>query len=296
MGPTTPNLLTSVSANPATGTGRWSQGIAYRPPRYNTGGSVDPFGLVGEGTKTTGEGPDLVEWDPYMLWTEDNCSTLTGNAEDLRSYAIADMDTQTSHKLEAILWSNQVDGSDFGASHPNISLSDPSVPNDNSATYPGPGVIWVPNDWVNTNITSAFKTMISALGQALGGARGMIHVEKRILPFISYAGLAVQNGQRLLTTLGDHVVVPGTGYDGSSPVGGPSSEFHTWIYGTSPVEVLTAPVDVYPDDLAGAVNRETNLVEYRAERLALAHWDRQAHIGIPVCLEDPFGDCSDSGS
>jgi hypothetical protein len=105
----------------------------------------------------------------------------------------------------------------------------------------------------------------------------------------------VQNGQRLTTTLGDHVVVPGTGYTGAGPNGEASSAFHSWIYGTSMVEVLLGPI--VPVGVGSeVVNRTTNQMTVRVEQMALAHWDRQAHIAIPVCLEDPFGDCSDAGS
>ena len=289
-----PNLLSSVGEPRATD-GRWQAGIQYRPLRYNTGGSVDPCGDVGEGVKTLGDDVETVQWDPYAIWTEDFCSTLGNDGSDVEARARADLDRQSSHKIEEIFWTNTVDGADFGGSHPNISLSDPSIPTSNAATNPGAGFIWTPNAWDSFPPVRAFSDMIDALTDALGGVRGMIHVERRLLPYIAFYGLAVQNGQRLVTTLHDHIVVPGTGYDGSDPSGNASSENYSWIYGTSMVEVLISPIDVFGNP-AALVDRTNNDYEYRAERMALAHWDHQAHIGIPVCLEDPAGDCSDIGS
>jgi hypothetical protein len=238
---------------------------------------------VGEGVKTLGDRPEIVEWDPYILWSEDSCSTFGSDPEEVRRVAEADLETQTSHKIEAILWTNTVDGADFGGSHPNISLSDAST------------TIVQPNGFTPVPIVHGFKDMILALGQALGGARWMIHVEKRFLPFLAYYGVTIQNGGRLVTTLGDHIVVAGTGYTGSDPVGNAASENYSWIYGTSMVEVLLSPIEVY-SDVSQSIDRAANDIEYRAERMALAHWDHAAHIGLPICLEDPAVDCIDIGS
>lgn len=251
---------------------------------------------MGEGTKTVTDSPDVVEWDPYVIWTGDQCSTLGGPpvVDEVMSRTRGELETQTSHKIEEILWTNTVDSADFGASHPNVGISDASLPDQSVA--PSFGSIYTPNAWDAVPPVSGFKVMIEALGDALGGARGMIHVEKRIVPLLAFYGLTVQNGGRLLTTLGDHIVVPGTGYTGSDPAGGASSDEYSWIYGTSMVEVLLGPIEVFMENEADVINRTTNEIEIRAERIALAHWDRQAHIGLSICLEDPAGDCSDAGS
>jgi hypothetical protein len=247
---------------------------------------------VGSGTKTITASPGIVEWDPYIIWVGDECSTLGTDPADIEARAIRHLEAQTSHLIEAVLWTNQVDSADFGGSHPNVSLSDASIyPGDPDGGTP----ITTPNAFDSVPPVSAFKTMIEALSDALGGTRGMIHVEKRVVPFLAFYGLAIQSGQRLVTTLGDHIVVPGSGYTGSSPEEDAASDNYSWIYGTSMVEALMTEI-VVDTDLAGAVNRSTNLIEYRAERMALAHWDRAIHIGVSVCLEDPAGICSDMGS
>lgn len=295
--PTRPNLLSSVSPEPRPTDGRWTEGIAYNPISYTSGYTFDPCGEVGGGTKPATEGPGEVQWDPYWIGDDIICSTFGDRDETVRRVNEAFL-TKQSHLIEEVLFTNLVDSADFGGSHPNVGLSDASLA-ENSAqptqAQIDAGYIWTPNAYNAFPITTAFRDMTEALTLQLGGARGMIHVEKRILPDITYAGLAVQNGQRLTTTLGDHVVVPGTGYTGAGPNAEAASPFHTWVYGTSMVEVLTSeivPVGVGSE----TINRTTNQQTVRVEQLVLAHWDRQAHIAIPVCLEDPFGDCSDAGS
>lgn len=295
------NLLSSVAAEPRPSEGRWQTGIEYQPERYVGYDSVDP---CLEGTKTITDPPANVQWDPYIIWAADHCSTV-GNGrvvsdriEATSSRARRLLETQTSHILESILWTNTVNSIDFGATHPNVSLSDTSVAN--GATLPtqaqiDAGYVYVPTNWINYPLVTAWRFMMEAMKDMLGGARGMIHVESRLAPDLVYAGLAIQNGGRLVTTIGDHVVIAGTGYTGSSPDEGAASDFHSWMYGTSMVEVLMSPIDV-PGEGADLIDRTNNQIEVRAERMALAHWDRQAHIAVPVCLEDPFGDCSDAGS
>lgn len=252
---------------------------------------------MGDGTKTITDPPANVQWDPYYLWEGDTCSAV-GDIEEVRARAQATLESQTSDKIESILWTNLVDGADFGASHPNVGLGDASLingPVQPTQAQIDAGYIWQPNGTVSYPLVTAWRDLLDAMVDQLGGARGMIHVEKRLIADIVYTGLAIRNGDRLLTTDGDYIVVPGTGYTGSSPEGDAATNFHSWMYGTSMVEVLLGPIDVFGDE-RDWVNRTTNVVNIRAERMALAHWDRQCHVAIPVCLEDPFGDCSDAGS
>lgn len=231
--------------------------------------------------KTVTAGPEMVEWDPYIIWTGDQCSTLGSDEADIRARAERQLEVQTSHLVEEILWTNLVDSVDFGTAHPNV------------------GLAWTgadqPNGFTTYPLVKGFSDMIDRLSDFLGGARGMIHVEDRLLPYLATYDLAVKEGNRLVTSLGDHIVVPGSGYPGTDPSGNEPGPFHSWIYGTSMIELRLSEIMVFTD-LTSSTNTSTNETEYRAERMALAHWDRNAHIGLPVCLEDPAGDCTDAGS
>ncbi|MDZ7742986.1 MAG: hypothetical protein U5Q03_14940 [Bacteroidota bacterium] len=188
--------------------GRWEQGIEYEPPRYalDGTGSVDPCGDVGEGSKTLTDSPAIVEWDPYWVWTGDRCSAFGSTFEEIDSRARATLEAQTSHFIEEILWTNTVDSADYGASHPNVGLSDDDLAQ--SATTPNRaaitlGTIYTPNGYTSYPLATAFRDMTDALSDQLGGARGMIHVEKRVAVDLAFLGLVIQNGQRLISTLGD---------------------------------------------------------------------------------------------
>ena len=90
----------------------------------------------------------------------------------------------------------------------------------------------------------------------------------------------------------DHILVAGTGYDGSDPDLN-SAAGEVWLYGTSPVEVRLSDIFLIPDNERESLNRITNTIEIRAERLAMASFDYTVcHVGIPVCIPDPGPDCS----
>ena len=120
----------------------------------------------------------------------------------------------------------------------------------------------------------------------------MIHTPQRLVPFLQFYGLIIRNGNILQVAGTDHILVAGTGYDGSDPDLN-SAAGEVWLYGTSPVEVRLSDIFLIPDNERESLNRITNTIEIRAERLCMASFDYTVcHVGIPVCIPDPGPDCS----
>ena len=120
----------------------------------------------------------------------------------------------------------------------------------------------------------------------------MIHVPQRLIPFLNYYQLIVRQGNLLQVAGTDHILVAGTGYTGSDPSLNTAAG-EVWMYGTSPVEVRLSDIVTVPSSEREALNRETNTLEVRAERAAMASFDYSVcHVGIPVCIPDPGPDCS----
>jgi hypothetical protein len=250
---------------------RWEQGISLLPETCFPGGSEDPCAGP-ETVKASGTATELVEWDPYGIYTYEQCAyTLNDEAYgDLAGRARRSLEAQTSHLVETILWTGIVDGVAFDATHPNVPLIDTAT-----VGTPAPP-------------TTALMQMDQLLITALGGRRGMIHVPVPLMHFFD-DDLIQRNGSIWETSTGN-IVVPGTGYTGSAPDGSMDTGV-LWIYGTSMVELRLSEIVVLPGDLRSAVNRGTNQIVVRAERLALAYWDLCAHVGVPVCTTDPGPDC-----
>lgn len=251
---------------------RWENGISLLPEECIPGFSMDPCGGP-ETTKPVTEPATLAEWDPYIIGSSAACDyTLNEDAfGDLAGRARRSLEAQTSFLVEQILWTNEVDGVDFGATHPNVGLIETAT-----VGTPAPPV-------------TALEQMDELLIAAIGGRRGMIHVPEPLMHHLAFYGLIKQNGNVWETVTGN-IVVPGTGYPGTDPDGDVDAGTY-WIYGTSPVELRLSEIAIVPGDLSGAIDRATNRIVVRAERYALAYWDRCAHVGVPVCLTDPGPPC-----
>lgn len=115
------------------------------------------------------------------------------------------------------------------------------------------------------------------------GRRGMIHATRNAVTLWHRYGLVRREGPMLLD-LYDNVVVPGAGYDGSGPDGEVATAETTWVYATGLLEVRRGPVTVVPGELAEALDRATNTVEWRAWRPVLVSWDGEVHAGIRMQL------------
>lgn len=254
---------------------RWENGISLLPEECSPGFSVDPC----HGPQDVEEGkavetqPVASEWDPYIIGSSASCAyTINEGAYgELAARARRSLEAQTSHLVENILWTNVVDGIDWGIDHPNTPLIDTAT-----VGTPAPPV-------------TALEQMDELLIAALGGRRGMIHAPAPLMHHFAFYGLLEKNGNVWETKSGN-IVVPGTGYPGTDTAGA-ADPGNLWIYGTSPVELRLSEIQVVPGDLAGAIDRETNQIVVRAERYALAYWDLCAHVGVPVCLTDPGPAC-----
>ncbi len=260
---------------------RWHGGIEYRPELDNLTQSWEvPEGSGGENKDITAV-PGNVQYDPYAIWVGASEFPAASRYDEEARRVLNGLDVQTSHKVEEVLWSNQVDGIDFGIGHPNIALADT-----------GAVSLVTPNGITAVGVVRGMSDMIESLNLYLGGARGMVHVSQKLLPFLEFYGQVVRQGNILQVAGTDHILVAGTGYDGSDPSLNQAAG-EQWMYGTSPVEVRLSDIQILPSSEREALNRTTNTLEVRAERLALASFDYTVcHVGIPVCIPDPGPDCS----
>lgn len=276
--------------------GRWTSGVAYRRnlpflrpdgeggtvqgpgswiPCPVDANSVDETGQTGKAIRRD---DGLIEWDPYAIYDGDGCTTLDSTFDDARQRTTDSLRVQSGHLVENVLWTGQVNGLDFTANHPNTALASSDAD--------------LPNGTTSLGVVPAMSLMIETLADTIGGQRAMIHVPAELLPYLDFYGQVNRVGDLLTTFAADHIIVAGTGYPGTDP-DGVSEAGVTWIYGTSLVELFLSSITVPTDaPTYAAVGRSLNDIDVVAERMALAHFDRSAHIGIPVCTPDPGPDCT----
>lgn len=274
--------LLSVATTPPDNNSRgWQGGITYQPefsvPDFANAGveiNCPPSDYPGHDTVIE---PGLVSWDPYeLVHLDTTVCVLPDFLPEVRRRAERNLERFTGHYLENILWTGNVGLVDFDAAHPNVALSGPDT--------------YTPVGTTAQGVVTGWGVMLRELGLHIGGVRGVIHVTPRTLSFLNFYGLVEMRGEQLFAKNTDHLVAVGTGYTGNGP-SGVAVATEQWIVGTSPVQVRLGPIRVPFVRQGDGFNIENNRFEYRAMRLALASWDRTAHIGVPLCLPDPGPDC-----
>jgi len=114
--------------------------------------------------------------------------------------------------------------------------------------------------------------------------QGVIHIAPEVLPTMSARGLAVKEGNHLVTTKGNLVVV-GDGYTGSSPAGAATSSGTSWIYATGAVFGYRASVPVITNARDG-FDRIENTYRMIAERVYVIGFEC-CHLATVVTLGVP---------
>jgi hypothetical protein len=127
----------------------------------------------------------------------------------------------------------------------------------------------------------ALALLEGAIGDT--GKAGVIHADRPTASAWSSIGALRVVGDKLLTYLGTPVAAGG-GYRGMIPDGNAAlGEDEGWAIATGPVEIRRSDeITMLPGSLAEALDRETNLVTYRAERDYLVDWDLQLQAAILV--------------
>lgn len=134
------------------------------------------------------------------------------------------------------------------------------------------------------SIVSALAALQQYLADRIPG-RGMIHARPYVVSLWRSAHLVEQSGNLLLDVFGN-IIVAGQGYDGTAPQGTSTNPYVLEAaYATGLVQYLggdVTNVGSYSEDL----NRETNEVTVRAERLTATFHDEQAQACALVDLTD----------
>ena len=278
----TQNLIGSLlAASPPIRTLTRTDTVQFTPELCGPGGTARTCGNVeGVGdTKDLTDLSDVVSFDPYWIHQGTSCNRASGAATfiDTQDRSVRALAVNESYLIEEALWTGEVDGN--ATNHP---LADTDA--------------FQPNGRTAVGLTTGLWDIVEYFNDTIGGAVGMIHVEQRVVPFLDFYGLLERDGRILQLRNTNHVVVGGTGYPGTDPDGVAPAAGESWIYGTTPVDVMTgSEIFRLPTDESEALNRETNEIQVRAERLAVAYWDQCAHVGTAVCLEDP-GPACEAGS
>jgi hypothetical protein len=240
-------------------------GFTFDPENCGESGVGNPELCNTDNDKPIPDNPDVIEAEPFYIWAGDKCSPQR-LSRDWQGRARRQLAATESYQVARELWRGdeaQTNG------WPNRYLAH----EDSDVVTSGP-----------TSATDALARLEYALGDCVHGARGMVHATRHAVTYWHQLGLVRREGN-LLLTIHDTLVVPDAGYDGSGPNGQAADEDSQWAYATGMVIARLGPEQVVPDGpLAQAVDRATNTVEYRAERLAAVGWDGCCHLAAELDL------------
>jgi len=252
--------------------GRWEFGFKFLPEACGISGALEL-----ECAGTTPDAPDLtgpsvVEGDPFVVFSEDRCSSFGWQARDWQGRAKRQLIATRSYQIAKEVWSGVLTTS---AGLSNIPLTDPT------STTVGTGPMAVRH---------ALACLEGALGQCCQGCVGLIHMTPQLLSELSAFPNAVMLSGGTWVTANGHVVIPDAGYDGSGPGGTPAGDTQ-WMYGTSMMglrssDILTIPAS--DEDMQMQMDRSVNDLLVTAYQVVAVQWDNCCHLAaevdVPVCV------------
>lgn len=244
--------------------GRWNGGVNIWGYLPNT---PLPWDGCSSGTyrvKDEGDSIATAEFNSFIIYLAQNCSTF-GIAMDLPDFirrANEVLDATQSFAIEQAL-AQGVDGL------PNPYLGDSNL----IAPAGGP-------------VTPAvgFASCEKAIG--MSGRRGTIHLTPAVAAALQSSTSSIQLNSSenipLVTATGNAVVIGG-GYAGTDPDNETaSSDTEDWIFATGPIQVRISELLAGPDETVGMLDRESNDIIYRAEKVVNVSWDTSVQYGFLV--------------
>lgn len=272
-------LVDSAFPSPeeVTGSNRWERGFGFTPescdepeswiiPCVGTGSTGGPGATNTENRGTD----DPIYWSPFVVQSSFKCSAQQRGAINFEERARRIFELGYSKLVETELYRGDAVGfarnaADGAFTEPNLSLVSAS------ATNLAAGA--------STTPTLAIRSLLQAAATSLGGQRAMLHATPAVAMAWMQSGSVVEERGRLVTRVGGHTVISGTGYTGAGigNVAPADTNIH-WAWITSPIYFLQSP----ETEIRYSVERDGGDGEAIARRTAIAYWDGCLHAGIPV--------------
>lgn len=203
----------------------------------------------------------IVQGTPFAIQAEDDCTTMGGVDTEARArQLLAQIESAAIAKefwtgaLATLAAATATDGTEVDTAwkaNPRLAATTATTVSGGSAVSRKQGV----------------ALLEQALGDALAGAPGVIHMTRGALTHLAQPLQVRREGSNILTTL-DTRIVADAGYTGTSPAGATPATGEAWIYGTARPTIWRSEVEV-PGDVSERTDRATNRTKTRAERYAL---------------------------
>ena len=198
-------------------------------------------------------------FDSFVAYLPISCSTITAAPEVFAARAEAVLDATLSFAVEQAL-AQGVDGS-----------ANPFFGDTNLAQLGGGAIL----------AQAGLNYLENAIGAT--GRGGVIHATPGTISAWNFVNLITDNGEGYIETANGTPVVSGGGYINTDPAGKAGSDptvGQEWAFATGPVRVYLGSPQVV--EVSEYVDRENNLIIYRAEQYVVATWDTALQSGVLV--------------
>lgn len=287
-----PNYLWDAAQHPAPGSPHWQQGVTWIERCGGVTTVMDEcIAVTGTGSGVAAQGSMSSTSSqlnrgatPFTVYAEFDCAPVgQGLTEAEFGDKAADaLARQEAFQVSKAFWTG-VAGSSGGTAQTtvyphlaaNATLDDPQGIRLQTAASP---LVTGGDD-----AAVALGQLEYSLAQCYGG-QGVIHVPLFALPTFAARGLVrVGDDGRLYTTAGN-LVVPGSGYSGSSNAGAAPAAGTAWIYATGAMFAFRS--DVFTRPFPSTFDRTENTVRFMASRTYLFGWEC-CHYAALVTLGVP---------
>lgn len=247
---------------------RWEGGFGWDAESCSTGAAAVACDTTPDLLLDPDDMPGAQAYTPFLVWDGHVCSAFGPTQEQREAKARRQLAVSQHRQVESEFWRGDLAQAESW-DNPYLAAA---------ATDLAPGD------------TSPLVYGLAALEEALAGCtgQGLIHVTTTTHTLL-VAAQAVRLDGNLWISPNGHIVVPGSGYDGSDPDGDVDATGATaWAYATSAVDVRLGTVLVSGGE--ASMQHRQNLLEVRAERPAAANFDPCCVFGIQVDLCRTFCD------
>lgn len=291
-----PNFLWDAAQHPSEAeTGpHWQQGVTWEEHCGGAGTVYDEcIAVTGTGGTPAAQGSltaNVTQVNrgatPFTVYAEFDCSPV---GQGINQAGLEDQAAQALDKMEAFqvtraFWTGTA-GSSGGTPQTTVW---PHLAANTPLTDPQGIVLQTAASPLVTggeDAAVALGQIESSLAQCYGG-QGVIHVPYAALPtFTSRMLILPESPTGPLRTLAGNLVVPGTGYTGSSPAGAAPASGTAWIYATGAVFGFRS--DVFVRQFPDTFDRAENTVKSLASRTYLfgfecCHYGALVQLGVPT--------------
>lgn len=251
---------------------RWVSGFKFEPEDGDAVEIQDPCGRTAVVPAAALADPvgtsDDTGWEPYEVIASYTCSSHAFNSHDWEAVVRRRLAAGLEQAVSGELWTGDLA---TASGWNNLFLA--STRSDDVT------------EGVGVPTTEALACLQQCLSESNGGQRGFIHATRQTITHWTSLNLLRREGQ-VIFDLFDNIVVPGAGYDGSTPDGAAASDGDVWAYATGPVYVALGDVDV---DARPGTQDTTDFtaddVEVFASQPALAFWDGTVHCAVRIDLD-----------